>query len=357
MTWRENRPSVNCDSAVSVDPRVSLPTDRFRRPLRDLRISVTDRCNFRCTYCMPRSVFGPGYEFLHRSDLLSFEEITRLAGVFATLGVQKIRLTGGEPLLRRDLEKLIVQLREEVPVSEITLTTNGSLLAQKAAALREAGLTRLTVSLDALDDATFLKMNDTGVPVRQVVDGIAAAVATGFSPVKINCVVRRGVNEHAIAALAETFGGPEYVVRFIEYMDVGNTNGWRLDEVLPARDIAARLEEAGGSLTPLAPNYAGEVARRYRTAAGGEIGIIASVTQPFCQSCNRARLSSDGRLFTCLFGSEGLDLRGPLRGGASDGELAGLVTGAWKVREDRYSEQRALGTAAREKVEMSAIGG
>lgn len=306
---------------------------------------------------MPREVFGPGYEFLHRSDLLTFEEITRLAAVLAGLGTQKIRLTGGEPLLRKDMEKLVEQLRTEVPAAELTLTTNGSLLVRKASALRRAGLDRLTVSLDALDDATFHRMNDAGISAGQVVEGIEAATEAGFSPVKINAVIRRGVNEHAITELAERFGGPGYVVRFIEYMDVGNTNGWRLDDVLPAREIAARLETLGGALTPLAPNYLGEVARRYKTAAGGEIGIIASVTQPFCQHCNRARLSSEGRLFTCLFGSEGLDLRGPLRSGASDAELAALIGGAWSAREDRYSELRTGASAGRAKVEMSAIGG
>ena len=343
----------------SVKESSPLPaiTDRLQRPLRDLRISVTDRCNFRCTYCMPRDVFGSGYEFMHRSGLLSFEEITRLAAVFVSLGTHKIRLTGGEPLLRRDLEKLVGKLNTEVPPVELTLTTNGSLLARKAQALREAGLARLTVSLDALDDPTFQRMNDAGTPVAQILEGIEAALQAGFAPVKINTVIRRGVNEHAITELVERFGGPNYVVRFIEYMDVGNTNGWRLDDVLPAREIAALLEIPGGTLTPIPANYVGEVARRYRTAAGGEIGIIASVTRPFCQNCNRARLSSDGRLFTCLFGSEGLDLRGPLRGGATDKDLAKLIMGVWSAREDRYSELRTAAGAGRTKVEMSAIGG
>ncbi len=332
--------------------------DRLQRPLRDLRVSVTDRCNFRCTYCMPREVFGPGHEFLHRADLLTFEEITRLAGIFSSLGTQKIRLTGGEPLLRRGIEELIAGLRRDVPVAELTLTTNGSLLRRKAAELRQAGLTRLTVSLDALDDATFQRMNDAGCPVQQVVDGIEAAVEAGFSPVKINAVVRAGVNEHAIGDLARRFGGPSYIVRFIEYMDVGNTNGWTPGEVLPASGIAATLErELGGALTALPANYTGEVARRYRTAAGGEVGIVASVTQPFCRQCNRARLSSDGRLFTCLFGSEGLDLRGPLRQGATDSELVALISGVWSQRTDRYSELRAATGPRSGKVEMSAIGG
>lgn len=306
---------------------------------------------------MPREVFGPGYEFLHRSDLLEFEEIVRLARIFASLGTQKIRLTGGEPLLRRNLDRLVGMLHEQVPTAELTLTTNGSLLAKQVAALKAAGLDRVTVSLDALDEPTFQQMNDAGFQVEQVLQGIDAAVQAGFAPVKINTVVRRGVNEHAIADLASRFSGVNYVVRFIEYMDVGNTNGWRLDDVVPASEMATIVESLEGKLTPLAPTYVGEVARRYQTGSGGEIGIIASVTQPFCKNCNRARLSSDGRLFTCLFGSDGLDLRGPLRKGASDEELAALISGSWSVRNDRYSELRAAGIARPHKVEMSAIGG
>ena len=306
---------------------------------------------------MPREAFGPGYEFLHRSDLLSFEEITRLAGIFAGLGMQKIRLTGGEPLLRRDLEKLVEQLRGAVPAVELTLTTNGSLLGQKAASLKAAGLDRITVSLDALDEATFQKMNDANFPAGKVVEGIEVALDAGFRPVKINTVVRRGVNEHAIVELAERFAGPVYVLRFIEYMDVGNTNGWRMEEVVSAGEILAKLQFMGSRLTPLEPNYPGEVARRYRTAAGGEIGIISSVTQPFCQHCHRARLGADGRLYTCLFGTSGLDLRAPLRGGATDAELTALIYSTWAAREDRYSEERTAAGASRVKVEMSAIGG
>lgn len=332
-------------------------TDRLLRPLGDLRISVTDRCNFRCTYCMPREVFGPGHEFLHRRDLLTFEEIARLARIFAALGTRKIRLTGGEPLLRKDLEKLVALLHASVPSAELALTTNGSLLARNAAALRTAGLTRVTVSLDALDEATFQRMNDAGVGVGQVVEGIEAAVRAGFSPVKINAVIRRGINEPAILDLARRFSGPDYIVRFIEYMDVGNTNGWLMDEVVPASAMAASLEESLGGLDALPPNYTGEVARRYRTAEGGEIGIISSVTVPFCRQCHRARLSSDGRLYTCLFAAEGYDLRGPLRAGASDGDLTALITGLWSVREDRYSELRGAALPGRAKVEMSAIGG
>ena len=342
---------------VRESPSIPVLTDRLQRPLRDLRISVTDRCNFRCTYCMPRDVFGPGHEFLDRNDLLSFEEITRLAAVFVSLGTRKIRLTGGEPLLRRDLEKLVSQLHATVPQTELTLTTNGSLLARKAAPLRESGLSRITVSLDALDDNTFQRMNDAGVPVAQILEGIEAALAAGFNPVKINAVIRRGINEHAISQMADRFSGPQYVVRFIEYMDVGNTNGWRLRDVLPASGIAAHLELSGGPLKRLPARDAGEVAHRYRTAAGGEIGIISSVTQPFCQNCNRARLSSEGRLFTCLFGSAGLDLREPLRAGAGNEELAGLISRAWAARDDRYSELRTAAGQGRAKVEMSAIGG
>ena len=330
--------------------------DQWQRPLRDLRISVTDRCNFRCTYCMPRAVFGPGYEFLPKAQLLTFEEITRLAGIFAALGTAKIRLTGGEPLLRRNLEALVAQLRQTVPQVELTLTTNGSLLSTAARPLRDAGLARVSVSLDALDDATFAKMNDADFPAQRVIEGIDAAVAAGFAPVKINAVIRRGVNQHAIKELARRFAAPEFVVRFIEYMDVGNSNGWRLDDVVTAAEITRELE-ALGSLTPLPPQSTGEVARRFRTASGGEIGIIASVTQPFCRDCNRARLTADGRLFTCLFAAAGTDLRGPLRAGASDADLAEIIRGIWTRRADRYSEKRTLAGSKQPKVEMSAIGG
>ncbi|MBK1814762.1 GTP 3',8-cyclase MoaA [Luteolibacter yonseiensis] len=334
----------------------SVLLDRLRRPLRDLRISLTDRCNFRCTYCMPREVFGPGYEYLHRRDLLDFEEITRLVGIFSALGTRKIRLTGGEPLMRRNVPELVSQLRRRAPEVELALTTNGSLLARFAGDLHAAGLHRVSVSLDALDDATFMKMNDADVPVSRVVEGIDAAVAAGFSPVKINSVIRRGVNEHAIEQLADRFSGPDHIVRFIEYMDVGNSNGWRMQDVVPASEIAARLE-MDGSLSPLPPREIGEVARRFRTARGGEIGIIASVTQPFCKNCNRARLSSDGRLYTCLFGSHGTDLRGPLRAGASDHEIAEIIRATWELRGDRYSELRTAAGPKPRKIEMSAIGG
>lgn len=340
-----------------ISPMRPTQLDTLDRPLRDLRISVTDRCNFRCTYCMPREVFGPGYAFLPKAALLTFEEIARLAGIFIGLGVEKVRLTGGEPLLRKDLERLVAQLGPIPGLRDLTLTTNGSLLAAKARPLRAAGLARLTVSLDSLDDTTFGAMNDADFTVGDVLRGIDAALAAGFAPVKINAVIRRGVNEPDIVALARRFAGPEFIVRFIEYMDVGNTNRWRLNEVVPAAEIIARLS-AEFRLTPLLPQYPGEVARRFRTAAGGEIGVISSVTAPFCGDCTRARLSSDGQLFTCLFGSQGHDLRTPLRTGASDAQFAATIATRWQSRTDRYSELRAhLPGANASKVEMSAIGG
>ena len=330
------------------------PRDTFHRPLRDLRLSVTDRCNFRCTYCMPKEIFGHDHAFLPKSEILSFEEMARLARIFVDLGVEKIRLTGGEPLLRRGLDRLIALL---APLGcDLTLTTNGSALFEQAAALRAAGLRRLTVSLDALDDATFRAMNDVDFPVHRVLRGIDAARAAGFAPIKINAVIRRGVNESSIAALARHFAGPEFIVRFIEYMDVGNTNGWRLDDVVPAAEIIARLRE-DRALTPLAAQYPGEVARRFHTETGGEIGVIASVTQPFCSDCTRARLSSDGQLYTCLFAAHGHDLRGPLRGGAGDADLVEIIRRVWSARTDRYSENRSAATSELPKVEMSAIGG
>lgn len=330
--------------------------DILGRPLRELRLSVTDRCNFRCRYCMPREVFGMGYDFLSRGEILSFEEMSRLARIFVASGVEKVRITGGEPLLRRDVERLVAQLAGIAGLRDITLTTNGSLLVQKAAALRAAGLQRLTVSLDSLDDATFRRMNDADFPVSRVLAGIEAARGAGFAPVKINMVVKRGVNEADIVALAERFDGPGSIVRFIEYMDVGNTNGWRLDDVVPAAEILSRLRTAL-SLTELPANYPGETALRYRTGAGGEIGIVASVTQPFCSGCTRARLAADGRLYTCLFASEGTDLRAPLRSGASDADLAAIIAKTWAARSDRYSELRTAGTPPRVKAEMSLLGG
>ena len=320
--------------------------------MHDLRISVTDRCNFRCTYCMPREVFGAGYDFLPREQLLSFEEITRLARIFLALGVEKLRLTGGEPLLRRDLRQLVTMLAGLDGLRDLTLTTNGSRLVELAAPLRAAGLRRLTVSVDSLDEQTFRGMNDVDFPLHRVLRGIDAARTAGFAPIKINAVVKRGVNDHEIPAMAAHFGGPDFVLRFIEYMDVGNTNGWRLDDVVPAAEIAAQL-----GLAPLPAQYRGEVARRFRTPAGGEIGLIASVTAPFCGDCTRARLTADGELFTCLFATRGHDLRTPLRAGARDDELAALIGRVWRAREDRYSELRSRLNPPAAKVEMSHVGG
>ena len=332
-------------------------TDTLARPMRDLRISVTDRCNFRCTYCMPKSVFGRDFRFLPASDLLTFEEIARLARVFATRGVDKIRLTGGEPLLRRDLETLVAMLAEIPGIRDLTLTTNASLLAGKAAALRAAGLHRVTVSLDSLDDATFRAMNDVDFPVARVLDGIDAAIAAGFGPIKINMVVKRGVNDGDILAMARRFRGPNHIVRFIEFMDVGSTNAWRLEDVVPAAAIVSTIAREL-PLEPIEPNYPGEVAGRYRYVdGGGEIGVIASVTQPFCHDCTRARLASEGLLYTCLFATRGHDCRALLRGGASDEEIAAFVDSLWSARTDRYSEERGRHTATLPKVEMSHIGG
>jgi cyclic pyranopterin phosphate synthase len=331
--------------------------DTLHRPLRDLRISVTDRCNFRCGYCMPKEVFGRGYDFLPKDAILSFEEIARLARVFVQLGVEKVRLTGGEPLLRRNLDRLVAMLASLDGLRDLTLTTNGSRLCEEAAKLRAAGLRRLTVSVDALDDATFRAMNDVDFPVHRVLSGIDAALAAGFRPIKINMVVKRGVNDDGIVEMARRFRGPDFILRFIEYMDVGNTNGWRMEEVVPAAEIVARLA-AELPLEPLPAQYRGEVARRYRHRdGGGEIGIIASVTQPFCGDCTRARLSAEGRLYTCLFASAGHDLRTPLRAGATDEELAAIIRRVWTVRGDRYSELRSAASAPRAKVEMAHIGG
>ncbi|HUZ83728.1 MAG TPA: GTP 3',8-cyclase MoaA [Gaiellales bacterium] len=331
--------------------------DTLGRPIRDLRISVTDRCNFRCVYCMPREVFGRDYPFLPRAQLLTFEEIARLAHSFARHGVRKLRLTGGEPLLRRDLDQLVALLREVPGIEDIALTTNGSLLAARAGRLAAAGLDRVTVSLDSLDDDVFRAMNDVDVPVSRVLAGIDAAAAAGLAPVKVNMVVKRGVNEHSLLPMAEHFRGSGHVLRLIEYMDVGTTNGWRLDDVVPAAEMIAAI----GAVWPLEPvdrDYPGEVARRYRYLdGGGELGVISSVSQPFCRDCTRARLSAEGELFTCLFAARGHDLRGPLRDGAGDGELDELIGSIWGRRGDRYSELRTLGTAPVPKVEMSHIGG
>jgi GTP 3',8-cyclase len=333
------------------------PLDTLARPLRDLRISVTDRCNFRCVYCMPREVFGPDFQFLSRREVLSFEEIERLSRIFVTLGVRKIRITGGEPLLRRRVETLVGMLAKISGLDDLTMTTNASLLPSKADALRTAGLHRVTVSLDALDDATFRAMSDVQVPVQRVLDGIEAAQAAGLTPVKVNMVVKRGTNEREILPMAEHFRGSGHILRFIEFMDVGNSNRWRLEDVVPAREIRDRIH-ARWPIEPVEPNYTGEVATRYRYVDGaGEIGIISSVSQPFCSDCNRARLTADGELFTCLFGRRGHDLRGPIRAGASDAELASLIRGAWEVRADRYSEIRSRATVELPRVEMSRIGG
>jgi len=326
--------------------------------MRDLRISVTDRCNFRCTYCMPREVFGHDFQFLRREQLLTFEEIVRLSRLAVGLGVEKIRITGGEPLLRRGVEDLVAMLAElrADGLSDLTLTTNGSLLRAKAPALRAAGLDRVTVSLDSLDDVVFQAMNDVRFPVAKVLDGIDAAAEAGF-PVKVNMVVKRGANEHSILPMAERFRNTGHVLRFIEFMDVGTTNGWRLDDVVPAEEIISTIA-AAWPLEPVAPNYPGEVASRRRYLDGaGEIGVIASVTRPFCGGCTRARLSAEGSLYTCLFAEHGTDLREPLRSGATDADLERLLGGLWRRRDDRYSEIRSAATTSRPKVEMSHIGG
>ena len=332
------------------------PRDRRGRALRDLRISVTDRCNFRCVYCMPKEVFGKDYAFLERKDILTFEEIARLAAVFSGLGVEKIRLTGGEPLVRRNLEQLIGMLAR-IPGLDLTLTTNGSLLRQKAGALKAAGLNRVTVSLDALDDAVFKRMNDVDFPVAKILEGIDAAAAAGLAPVKINMVVKRGENENDILPMARFFRGSGHVLRFIEYMDVGHTNGWRMDDVVSAREIVSMIDREF-PLEQVDPNYTGEVAERWRYRDGsGEIGVIASVTQAFCRDCTRARISTEGKLYTCLFATGGHDLRALLRGGAADGEIRDAVAAIWSKRSDRYSEIRTSHTAKLEKIEMSYIGG
>ena len=319
---------------------------------------MTDRCNFRCTYCMPKEIFGTDYTFLTRDEKLSYEEITRVASIFVDLGVNKLRLTGGEPLLRREVDKLVGMLAEIPGVDDLTLTTNASLLARKAAVLREAGLDRVTVSLDALDDETFKRMNDADFPVEQVLEGIGVAADVGLGPIKINAVIQRGVNEHAVVELARHFRGTAHIVRFIEYMDVGTTNGWRLDDVVPAAEMIEKLN-AVFPVEPIAPNYSGEVARRYRYLDGaGEVGLIASVTQPFCGSCTRVRLSPDGSIFTCLFAGTGTDLKEPIRLGATDAELRSLIDTVWRKRSDRYSEIRSSQTVSiGQRVEMSYIGG
>ena len=330
-------------------------TDLFDRPLRDLRISVTDRCNFRCTYCMPKEVFGPDHQFLPRDQLLTFEEIVSVVRQFVSRGVSKVRITGGEPLLRKGLVDLISALAEVDGVADLTLTTNGSLLARKAEALAGAGLDRVTVSLDAMDDPTFQRMNDVGYPVSSVLEAIEVAAAAGLGPIKVNAVIKRGLNEHAILDMARHFRGSGHIVRFIEYMDVGNTNGWRLDDVVPAGEMIEAID-AEFPLEPVPPNYPGEVANRFLYRDGqGEVGVIASVTKPFCGSCTRARLSAEGSLYTCLFSSTGTDLRAVIRSG---GDVGRAIDEAWGKRDDRYSEIRSSNTSRLAvPVEMSYIGG
>ncbi len=330
--------------------------DKFGRPLRDLRISVTDRCNFRCSYCMPKELFGHDYEFLPREDLLTFEEIARVAQVLSTQGIRKIRLTGGEPLLRRDIE-ILVEMLAQIPDIELAMTTNASILEAKAQSLKGVGLDRITVSLDALDEETFKVMNDVDFPVQRVLDGIQAAADVGFKPLKINMVVKRGVNEKDILPMARYFHNSGHILRFIEFMDVGSTNGWRMEDVVSAQEIV-NIINAKMPIEPLEPNYQGEVANRWRYKdGGGEVGVIASVTQPFCGSCTRLRLSAKGELYTCLFGINGHDLRTMIRAGATDREIADRITEIWRPRQDRYSEIRSSETTSLPKVEMSYIGG
>jgi cyclic pyranopterin phosphate synthase len=343
-------------SAVAPAGGATPQLDRLGRPLRDLRISVTDRCNFRCRYCMPREVFGERYRFLANEDLLSFDEIERLARIFAGLGVRKVRLTGGEPLLRPDLADLVAKLAR-IDGLDIALTTNGSVLAREAPALKRAGLSRVTVSLDSLDEEVFAAMNDSGFPAARVLDGIAAAQRAGLTPVKVNVVVRRDVNDDGVVGLARHFKGTGIVVRFIEYMDVGTTNHWHPDDVVAGAEIIRCIDEEL-PLEPAEPAYHGEVARRWRYRDGsGEIGVITSVSQPFCGACSRVRLSADGALYSCLFAAQGTDLRALMRAGASDDVLRAAIAGVWARRNDRYSELRSSEAIRLQRVEMSYIGG
>ncbi|MEO6200305.1 MAG: GTP 3',8-cyclase MoaA [Cryobacterium sp.] len=354
--------SVEFSGAVSGD---TVADTRGRR-LRDLRISVTDRCNFRCVYCMPKEVFGRDFAFMDRDELLSFEEITRLARISVEHGVEKIRLTGGEPLLRKGLDELVGMLAElrtpDGRAIDIALTTNGSALASRAQALKDAGLDRVTVSLDSLDDVTFQAMNDVKFPVLKVLDGIDAAHAVGLGPIKINMVVKRGQNDQDIVSMARHFKGSPYILRFIEFMDVGSSNGWKMDEVVPSAEVIARID-AEFPLEAIAPNYDGETSARWRYADGsGELGVISSVTQSFCRSCSRARVSTDGKLFTCLFATEGHDLRALMRAGCTDEALADVMATIWRERTDRYSDLRSAKTtelraSGKKKIEMSYIGG
>lgn len=343
-----------------MNPSQDAPIDRLGRRFADLRISVTDRCNFRCPYCMPKEIFGPGYEFLPRTAILSFEEIVRLARIFGQMGLRKLRLTGGEPTVRAELPTLVRMLRQALPDVDLALTTNGSRLVALSEELKAAGLDRVTVSLDSVDPEICREMNGVEFPPERVLAGIDAAAAAGLGPIKINAVVKRGVNDGGLVDMARYFRGTGHIVRFIEYMDVGATNGWKLDEVVPAREIIQMLEQVEG-LEPVEAAYRGEVAKRWRWSDGsGEIGVITSVTEPFCGDCTRARLSAEGSLYTCLFASVGNDLRGPMRDGASDEELYDRIAGVWTMREDRYSELRAAMTddlPRMGRVEMSHIGG
>ena len=340
------------------DSNDDMIADSLGRQFRDLRVSVTDRCNFRCTYCMPTEIYGERYEFLPKAELLTFEEIARLTGILARLGAVKVRLTGGEPLVRNNIEALVSMLAPIQGVRDLTLTTNGYLLPRKVQGLKEAGLQRLTISLDTLDDEIFRRMNGRNFGTERVMEGIDEAERAGYRPLKINSVVQRDVNDHTIVELARYFKERGHIVRFIEYMDVGNRNGWKLDHVVPADEIVARID-AEMPLEPMESGYRGEVALRYRYRdGGGEIGVIASVTKPFCGDCTRLRLSPEGKIYTCLFAAVGTDLRGPLRAGATDEQLAALIRGVWGAREDRYSEERAsLTEPVRDKVEMYHIGG
>ena len=341
---------------ASLQEPSAVLVDRLGRPLRDLRISVTDRCNFRCRYCMPREVFGADFAFLPRAEILTFEEIAHLARIFAAHGVRKVRLTGGEPTLRAELPKL-VRMLADIPGLEVTMTTNGSLLAHLAHPLADAGLARVTVSLDSLDDATFRAMNDVNFPVAMVLEGIEAAARAGLRPVKVNAVVKRGVNDDTIVDLARYLKGSGHILRYIEFMDVGTSNGWRLDDVVSGEDVVAMISREL-PLEPVEANYRGEVAKRWRYADGsGEVGVITSVTQPFCGDCSRARISAEGQLYTCLFAAQGTDFRALLRSGASDEDIADHLRAVWEVRDDRYSEQRSENTAGLRRVEMSYIGG
>jgi cyclic pyranopterin phosphate synthase len=331
--------------------------DAFGRSIRDLRISVTDRCNFRCTYCMPAEIFGERYHFLPRDEVLSYEEITRLTRLFVSVGVKKVRLTGGEPLVRKDIHELVAQLSGIAGIDELTLTTNGFLLTEQARALKDAGLSRITVSLDSMDPEAYAAMNGRGYDPSKTLAGIEAAVSAGLGPIKINSVVERGTTDCTAVELAAHFKGSGHILRFIEYMDVGNINGWDRSKVVPSAELIERIN-AVTPIEPLDANYPGEVAERWRYLDGtGEIGFISSVTQPFCSGCTRARLSAEGKFVTCLFGSDGFDLKGPIRAGANDDELLSLITGVWSARTDRYSELRATEGASARKIEMYQIGG